>query len=220
MQLWMILLALVLAGCGSTPPAPQPTPARPSKPTGRSPAEGAAASAPTRPRAAPHAASAPPPAAAASAPAPAFAPVRGPLAAEHRWLWDLFAGTPVLVVGEVDGAVRVDVPVRHAFDAGGSQPRPALQAVLQRLGLSLSRHPTARLTLSAPEPGGADRERAMREQMLAQGLAPHRVSATPGTAPGDAVKLRMASAPGAIVRLRDSDLPAAPAATLTPPARR
>ena len=116
----------------------------------------------------------------------------------------------MLVIGQANGhAVQIEVPLRFAFDAGSSQPKPPLQAVLQRLGLSLKRHPTARLVLAAPAPGAADRQRAMRTELAAMGLPLHRFSAAASTVSDSHISLHLALAPAAIQRLNDHELPAA-----------
>ena len=101
--------------------------------------------------------------------------------------------------------------MRFAFDAGSSQPKPLLQAVLQRLGMSLKRHPTARLVVTAPAPGAADRQQAMRAELAAMGLPLHRLSAAASSAtttPDNIIRLYLALAPSAIQRLQDHELPA------------
>lgn len=193
------LITLVLVSCASVPPPPAaPAPA----PTG------SARSAPATPTR--ESGEAPPAPAPRSAAGTASAPssVRpGPLAAERRWLSELFDGTPVRVMAEADGAVRVQVPLKYAFDPGSTQPKPPLHVVLERVGQSLKRHPASRLGLAAPGPGGTERQRAMREQLVAMGLAAHRVSASlPSADTVNEVSLRLAAAPSAIQRLQDRDL--------------
>ena len=205
-----LVVALILAQTACTT-APRPAPAPPelpadAKPTGRVvPAPPAPASTAGR-AGVPSAAQAPP---APPAPAP---PPPGPLAAEQRWLARLFEGTPVQVMAQANGhAVLVEVPLRFAFDAGSSQPKPPLQAVLQRLAMSLKRHPTARLVVVAPAPGAADRQQAMRAELAALGLPLHRLSAAASSAttlPDNTIRLHLALPPSAIQRLKDHELPA------------
>ncbi len=156
----------------------------------------------------------------AEPPLPAAPSPPGPLAAELQWLADLFKGTPVQVVGESAGsAVRLEVPLRFAFDAGSNQPKPPLQAVLQRVGQSLKRQPTARLALAAPGPGADERQRAMQSQLLTMGLAAHRVSMpAEKLASTSAVQLHLMVATAAIQRLHDVHLPAVPAGNVVAPA--
>ncbi len=87
------------------------------------------------------AAPAAPSASSPAAPPPAGLPADAPLAAEARWLGELFGGTPVQVSGERDGSVRLSVPLKFAFEASAVAPRPPLQAVLDKLSLSLKRQP-------------------------------------------------------------------------------
>ena len=208
LPLALLVAAVVgLVGCGSTPKTPPMTPGTETKSTGR-----AAAPAPATPaspgRIGAATASAPSP----PAPSPSVPPPPpGPLAAEQRWLASLFEGTPVQVIGQANGhAVLVELPLRFAFDAGSNQPKAPLQAVLQRLGLSLKRHPTARLALAAPAPGAAERQHAMRTELAAMGLPLHRLSAAASAASDHHISLRLALAPTAIQRLRDHELPAVP----------
>ncbi len=205
-----MVMALVLTACTTAPPlvpAP-PQPPTEAKPTGGvTPAPPAPASATGR-TGVPGTAQAPP---APPAPAP-VPPPPGPLAAEQRWLARLFEGTPVQVTGQANGhAVLVEVPLRFAFDADSSQPKPPLQAVLQRLGLSLKRHPTARLVVTAPAPAAAERQHAMRAELAALGLPLHRLSAAASSAaavPDNTIRLHLALPPSAIQRLKDHELPA------------
>lgn len=130
-------LALVLAGCAAVaPPRPGATGAPP-----------AGASAPK-----------PPPAEAAPGAPASNARTAGAeaLAIEQRWLQDWFRGTPVRIAQRSDGTLAVNVPREFCFDAGRSQLKPALGAVLDKVAESLRRRPGTRLTLlSAPgDPAG------------------------------------------------------------------
>lgn len=206
------MVVLVFVGCASAPPASHRTPAEAAPPP---PAPRSSIERPPPPQA---------PLEAVRPPMPApLAPRPGPLEAERRWLADLFEGTPVRVIAEAGGGVRVEVPLVHAFDADSSQPKRPLHGVLERVGQSLKRQPSARLAVAAPGPIGPQRQRAMREQLMAMGLAPHRVSAAgSATAASGDISLRLAAAPAAIHRLRDRDLPPPPAprpaAAFRPPA--
>src|SRR5436190_1580988 len=134
--------------------------------------------------------------AAAGTEAPATAakpplPPETPLAGEARWLTELFAGTPVQVVGERDGSVRLSVPMKYAFDAptaaapssaaAAVAPKAPLQAVLDKLSQSLKRQPTAKLQASAPAgPRSAERLAAVRSHLATRGVPNWRVaSASP-----------------------------------------
>ncbi len=177
-RLTTLVAAALLAACGSAP-----RPAGPARST------------------APPASPAPRPEARASAPAPAPRP--SPLAAEQRWLTQLFEGTPVHISGEADGgALQLRVPLDFSFAPESPQLKPALQAVLDKLGQSLKRQPASRLRIGAPGP--AARALAARRHLLARGVAPHRVEAA-------------ASSSGPDVLLRLSLAPAEPPAGLRPP---
>ncbi|NRF69633.1 hypothetical protein HLB44_21755 [Aquincola sp. S2] len=137
----------------------------------------------------------------AEAPKPAApAPKPAPLAAEQRWLSQLFEGTPVVISSDADGGVNLLVPMVHAFDGASAKPKPALKVVLDKLGQSLKRQPTSRLTIGA---AGSERAQAARAHLVSRGVAAHRVAAqTAGSA--DGVALRLSLAPAGIGRLEDS----------------
>jgi len=71
------------------------------------------------------------------------------LAAEQKRLGALFDGTPVVFAMQGDGSLRVEVPLRFAFDAGSSTVKPPLAAVLDRLASS-QRRANSRLLVVAP----------------------------------------------------------------------
>lgn len=166
----------------------------------------ACGSAPRAPQAAVPAAAEPPPAGAAPA-APAPLPPGAALAAEARWLQELFAGTPVQVAGERDGSVRLQVPLKYAFDADTPPPKPPLQAVLDRLSQSLKRQPAARLQAAAPGPAAAERLAAIRGHLAAKGVAGWRVAQAGPPPAGGQVLLRLVPAPGGLKQLDDASLP-------------
>lgn len=173
-------------------------------------------------------ASTPPPAATAppaqppvtgAEPAPPILPPSAPLAAEARWLGDLFAGTPVKVAGERDGSVRLQVPMKFAFEGAAapaaSAPKPPLQAVLDKLSQSLKRQPSARLQAAAPGPASAERLAAIRTHLAGKGVANWRV-AQAGTPVDGHVVLRLVPAPAGLRQLDDNSLP--PTSAGRPPA--
>lgn len=117
-----------------------------------------------------------------------------PLAAESRWLRDLFSGTPVVVADERDGAVVLSVPLTYSFDeaSGPSSPKPPLRAVLDKVSMSLQRQSSASLQVAAPEPGAGPRSAAMRNYVAAKGIAPARIAV--GSTDDDTVLLRLTPA--------------------------
>ncbi|WP_284616105.1 hypothetical protein [Aquabacterium humicola] len=174
----LLISALVLsmvAGCASRAPAPSPSTT--TRPDSRAEA----------------------PLPAASAPAPA-APRPSPLVSEQRWLTQLFEGTPVVISSDAEGGVNLLVPMVHAFDTASAQPKPALKAVLDKVGQSLKRQPTSRLTIGT---ASADRAQAARAHLVSRGVGAHRVAAQAGGS-GDGVALRLSLAPAGIGRLEDS----------------
>ena len=79
------------------------------------------------------------PAVPGSAATPPTATSAQPLAGEGRWLRSLFSGTPVGIADEPHGVLRLTVPLAHGFEPASAAPKPALKAVLDRVGQSLLR---------------------------------------------------------------------------------
>jgi outer membrane protein OmpA-like peptidoglycan-associated protein len=125
-----------------------------------------------------------------------------PLASEQRWLSQWFEGTPVAIQSEADGAVQLTVPTVHSFDAKSTAPKPALKAVLDKVGQSLKRKPRSRLAIAAPGQAGSARAQAARQHLVARGVPRHRVTTAPTDT--DKVVLRLSLAPPPIGRLEDS----------------
>lgn len=170
-------LVLLVAGCASR--APVPAPARSAQAPASQPESRAEA---------------PPPAPAAQKPSP--------LASEQRWLSQWFEGTPVAIQSAADGSLQLTVPTVHSFDGKSTAPKPALKAVLDKVGQSLKRKPTTRLAIAAPGQAGSARAQAARQHLVARGVPKHRVTAAPTDA--DNVVLRLSLAPAPIGRLEDS----------------
>lgn len=120
------------------------------------------------------------------------------LVAERRYLNEWFAGTPVVIEIDRDGALRVEVPLQFAFDARQTKPKPALQKVLDRVGTSLRRVPTARVHLLAPPDPSAPtdgvlvdkRLKAVREEVVSRGVNAIRIGSTSPSSNGN-VHIRM-----------------------------
>lgn len=154
------------------------------------------------------------PAAPAPEPRPPVPPPPPPLAAESRWLTELFGATPVRVRDEADGSVLVQVPMVHAFEGAGASPKPAMKAVLDRLSQSLLRQPTARLMVEAPAP--SSRAAALRAHLTGRGIAAWRVGTTVAAAEAPAVLLRLQPGAASVLRLDDASLPPPAAGTVRP----
>jgi len=154
-------------------------------------------------------------------------PSDSPLASEARWLTELFAGTPVQVVGERDGSVRLSVPMKYAFDpapatgtapASAIAPKPPLQAVLDKLSQSMKRQPTAKLQAAAPAgPRSAERLAALRSHLANKGVPNWRVAAASPPA-DDQVLLRLVAPPAGVRMLDDGTLAPTAAGRVVPPA--
>jgi hypothetical protein len=121
-------------------------------------------------------------------------PMVSPLAGEQRWMEQLFDGTPVVVQGEPDGAVVVEVPVAHAFDAQLAAPKPPMRAVLDKITLSMLRQPRAQLQIGPPGPAARERLAALRSHILGKGIASPRLAAT-APRQSDMVLLRLLPPP-------------------------
>jgi hypothetical protein len=154
-------------------------------------------------------------------------PPETPLAGEARWLTELFAGTPVQVVGERDGSVRLSVPMKYAFDAPAATapssaaatvaPKPPLQAVLDKLSQSLKRQPTAKLQASAPAgPRSAERLAAVRSHLATRGVPNWRVAAASPPAE-DQMLFRLVAPPAGMRMLDDGTLAPTSAGRVLPP---
>lgn len=192
-----LLAALLVAGC-ATRQAPAPvTNSRP-LPAQRPGTVPPPASSPPAASTVPPGAL-PPPAVAKPSPVPSgsatvqpLAP--SPLAAESRWLRELFGGTPVVVADERDGAVVLSVPLTYSFDeaSGPSSPKPPLRAVLDKVSMSLQRQSSASLQVAAPEPSANQRSAAMRNYVAAKGIATSRIAV--GSTDDDTVLLRLTPA--------------------------
>lgn len=119
------------------------------------------------------------------------------LAIERQWLQSWFEGTPVLIVQRTETSLSVDVPREFCFDAGRSQVKPALAAVLDKVAESLRRKTQARLQqVAAPGDAGSasplaqQRAAQVRSYLIAHGVPASRVG-PPTVTPGTAVLLRM-----------------------------
>lgn len=136
----------------------------------------------------------------ASSPGTRPAPAVVQLDAEQRWLTEWFKGTPVVVVGDDDGRLLVEVPQPHCFEPEKSAIKPALAAVLDRVATSMRRETRTRITISVPADGNTalvnSRAAKVREYLYVRGVVHDRI-APPAAPAGDLVRLRLAVAPAA-----------------------
>jgi len=144
------------------------------------------------------------PAAPAEAPPRPGQPPPNVLAAEVNWMKQLFEGTPVAIVAEDDGAMRVDVPLAYSFDDRSTAPKPPLRAVMDKVAQTMARQASAKVLLAAPGP--AARGSAMRNYLMGRGVIGLRMTVL-SAAPSDAVMLRVVPGPVAIDKLDDKALP-------------
>jgi outer membrane protein OmpA-like peptidoglycan-associated protein len=145
---------------------------------------------------------APAPAPAASVPsAPAAPGARAStLSVERQWLQSWFEGTPVRIEQRSESSFSVEVPREFCFDAGRSDIKPPLAAVLDKLAQSLQRKPAMRVQLlAAPGDAGAapalaqQRADNVRKHLVSRGVSSGQLAA-PGIAGAAAVQLRIALA--------------------------
>jgi hypothetical protein len=127
------------------------------------------------------------------------------LASEVNWMKQLFDGTPVAIVAENDGAMRVDVPLTYAFDDKSTAPKPPLRAVMDKVAQTLARQPSAKVHLATPGP--AARTTAMRNYLMGRGVVGLRVVVLNPPPSDVAVLLRVVPGPVAIDKLDDKTLP-------------
>ena len=123
------------------------------------------------------------------------------LTVEQQWLDSYFHGTPVQIRQRDDGALWVDVPREFCFDAGRSNVKPPLAAVLDKVAESLRRRPGAVVTLlTAPDdkPGSTplalQRATSVQKHLRDRGVPAGRLSEPKAAAAGTAVQLRIAAA--------------------------
>lgn len=188
-------LAALLAACASAPaPAPQQRPGATGTPA-VPPAGGGSGAAPAAPVPVP-------------APLPGSAEQRTALAAEltveQQWLESFFRGTPVQIRQRDDGALWVDVPREFCFDAGRSNVKPPLAAVLDKVAESLRRRSGAVVTLlTAPDdkdgsatPLAQQRAASVHKHLRDRGVPLARLSEPKAAVNGSGVQLRIVAQPG------------------------
>jgi outer membrane protein OmpA-like peptidoglycan-associated protein len=128
-------------------------------------------------------------------------PTAAALAAEHRWLTQLFAGTPVAITLQRDGQLEVEVPLDFSFDAGRSNVKPPLAKVLDYLAQSATRQITTRLHVAAPADARSTpalalrRAGAVRAYLAGKGVSPLRFS-EPAVTERGGVSVRVEPGPG------------------------
>jgi flagellar motor protein MotB len=133
------------------------------------------------------------------------ATTKASLLAEQRRLAALFRGTPVAVVAQPDGSLRIEVPLRLCFDSGRAEVKPTLATVLDRLASS-QRSETTRLVVTAPTDPAAkalllatERAVAARDYMVERGVDATRFSIS-AVARGSVVKIVVATAASPVSR--------------------
>jgi outer membrane protein OmpA-like peptidoglycan-associated protein len=128
-------------------------------------------------------------------------PADAALEKEHRWLTQLFAGTPVEITLQRDGQLGVEVPLDFSFDAGRANVKPPLAKVLDYLAQSATRQITTRLHVAAPADARGTpalalrRASAVRAYLAGRGVSPQRFS-EPVAAERGGVSVRVEPAPG------------------------
>ena len=120
------------------------------------------------------------------------------LEAQRKRLADAVRGTPVTVEGTEDGRLRVEVPLKYAFDPGRSVVKPPLAAVLNEVAAGLKPHAQADVRIAGPADGAKggsmlaqDRAASTRDYLVSRGVPPTRFGGL-GRATGDTVELLIA----------------------------
>jgi outer membrane protein OmpA-like peptidoglycan-associated protein len=123
------------------------------------------------------------------------------LATERQWLQSWFKDTPVRIEQRGDGPVSIEVPREFSFEAGRSNVKPALGALLDKVAESLRRTPRVRLALIAAPGDSASaaplalrRATQVRTHLVDRGVPAVQLG-DPEAAAGDAVQLRLAVGP-------------------------
>lgn len=104
------------------------------------------------------------------------------LEAQRTRLQDVLRGTPVVIEATSDKRLRVEVPLRHAFEPGRSAVKPALAAVLDQLAAGWRPHfAGTELRIAAPTDEKAspqlvvDRGASTRDYLVARGVPISRI---------------------------------------------
>lgn len=104
------------------------------------------------------------------------------LEAQRTRLQQVLRGTPVVVEATGDKRLRVEVPLRHAFDPGRSAVKPAAAAVLDQLATGFKPHAAVtELRIAAPAEEKAspqlviDRGASTRDYLVARGVPISRI---------------------------------------------
>lgn len=111
------------------------------------------------------------------------------LAVERQWLQSWFDGTPVRIEQRSERRFSVEVPREFCFDAGSSEIKPPLAAVLDKLAQSLQRKPELRVELLAAPADAAGspklalrRGDKLRQHLMSRGVAGSRLAQPAATA--------------------------------------
>jgi outer membrane protein OmpA-like peptidoglycan-associated protein len=106
------------------------------------------------------------------------------VAIEKQWLQSWFEGTPVRIEQRSESSFSVDVPREFCFEAGRSEVKPALAAVLDKVAQSLQRKPALRVQLlaapgdaAAASPLAQQRATNVRKHLLARGVSSEQLAA-------------------------------------------
>lgn len=120
------------------------------------------------------------------------------LMAEQQWLQQWFGGTPVAISNTRGDELRLDVPVKYAFDPGQATVKPPLAAVLDRVAESLRRRELLVLAVAPPAESDAAlvrrRVEAVGRHLSRRGVDAGRI--TPVAAEGAVLSLRLQVSPG------------------------
>ncbi len=104
------------------------------------------------------------------------------LEAQRERLRDALQGTPVVIEATGDHQLRIEVPTKHAFDAGRATVKPALGAVLDQFAIGFKPYAaTTQVSVAAPDDGKSptrlvqERAASTRDYLVARGVPVSRI---------------------------------------------
>ena len=117
------------------------------------------------------------------------------LMAEQQWLQQWFSGTPVAITNDRGDQLRVDVPVKFAFDPGQVGIKPPLAAVLDRVAESMRRRDLLVVTVAPPAEAeaalGRRRAEAVTRYLTGRGVDAARITSVAAEGPVMGLRLQV-----------------------------
>ena len=123
------------------------------------------------------------------------------LEAQRARLVDSLKGTPVAVETTADKRLRIEVPMKFAFDPGRAVVKPPLAAVLEQLAVGFKPHAaTTELRIAAPSDEKAsaqlvqERAASVRDYLVGRGVPLSRIAGL-GRAGNDGLEIALSDRP-------------------------